>query len=387
MVFISLGIRMLVNVEALNMVESVGNVVRHRTVPMVIRKPTGEYIMRWVPAISGECLAHAYQSYLAELATKRNINVCYWCRKNEFIKHFDLKFYQATSGSISYSKEEEELFKYIGLRPEQININIIKDIEEKIVKSCVVEDVGGFLVVQGPTKRTSRFYVSYAIPTYDTVEKGVVALDHQFMVRHAPEAEVRRSEIEKKIKEAEKKPKKSKEVERPPPPAQAPYYPQIGSSLYAWIFNIELSGIGVSSISGEKVLEDTELRERKKVALDSLAEMLDNRIFGAKLTRFTPFIDYEVILATISKGIRFTVSSPSLTLEQFIKETVERLEKARKETKSEIKAVIWCKDEITEKSVKKLVSKSLKDGNIEVLRTSSVRDLIEKIKEVADLTK
>lgn len=357
MVFISLGIRMLVNIEALNMVESVGNVVRHRTVPMVIRKPTGEYIMRWVPAISGECLAHAYQSYLAEVASKKGLKVCYWCRKNEFIKHFDLKFYKGTSGSISYSDEEKELFKYTEYKREQFNIDVIKDIEEKIVKSCVVEDVGGFLTVQGPTKRTSRFYVSYAVPTYDTVEKGIVALDHQFMVRHAPEAEVRRP----------------KGVEAP---AQAPYYPQIGSALYAWIFNLELDGISVSSVSGEKILSDQKVAKRKEASLDALAEMLDNRIFGAKLTRFTPFIDYEVLLAAISKGIRFTVSSPTLPLKQFIKETVDRLERAKTSTGSEVKVVLWCKEETVEKAVREVVGKEVR-----VLRTSSVRDLVNEIKK------
>ncbi|RLE57916.1 MAG: hypothetical protein DRJ40_01550 [Thermoprotei archaeon] len=361
MTFISMGIRMLVNVEALNMVESVGNVIRHRTVPVIIRRSDGEYVMRWVPAISGECLAHAYQSYLAEQAVKRGLKVCYWCRKKEFIKHFDLKFYSLTSktsgGEVEYSEEEQVLSeKYAGKR--EFTLEEIRDIEAKIIRACVVEDIGGFLVTQGPTKRTSRFYVSYAIPTYEAIEKGVVALDHQFMVRHAPEAEARRpSEVAA--------------------PAQAPYYPQVSSAIYAWIFNIELSGIGVSSVSGEKVLEDEEIERRRQVALDALAEMLDNRIFGAKLTRFTPFIDYEIIVAAISEGIRFTVSSPTLPLKQFIGETVERSKKAKQDTGAKIEIVIWCKDE----SIEKLAKEVVKD--VEIVRSASVRDLINRVKEIA----
>jgi len=362
MVFVSMGIRMLVNVEALNMVESVGNVVRHRTVPIIIRKSAGEYIMRWGPAISGECLAHAYQSYLAELATKEGLNTCYWCKKNEFIKHFDLSFYEKTKGSIKYSADEEVLFNYANYKREDFNINIISEIEKRIIKSCVVEDIGGFLTVQGPTKRTSRFQVSYAIPTYDTVEKGIVALDHQFMVRYAPEAETRRPEDFRT-------------------PVQAPYYPQIGSALYAWIFNLEVSGIGISSVSGEKVLEDNEILKRKSIAFDALAEMLDNKIFGAKLTRFTPFIDYELILAAVSRDIKFVVSSPVLSLKQFVRETVDRAVKVKETTKAEVRLFMWCKDENIESMVKDEVGGLV--NVVEVLRTNSLRDLIKRVKEVS----
>lgn len=353
---------MLVNVEALNMVESVGNVVRHRTVPIIIRKSTGEYIMRWCPAISGECLAHAYQSYLAELATKEGLNTCYWCKRNEFIKHFDLSFYERTKESIKYSVDEESLFNYTKYKREQFDINVISEIERKIIKSCVVEDIGGFLTVQGPTKRTSRFYVSYALPTYDTVEKGIVALDHQFMVRYAPEAEIRRPEDFRT-------------------PVQAPYYPQIGSALYAWMFNLELSGIGISSVSGEKLLEESEIMKRKSIAFDALAEMLDNKIFGAKLTRFTPFIDYEILLAAVSRDIKFTVSSPVLPLKQFVRETVDRAIKAKESTKAEVKLFIWCKDENIEDMVKNEIRELI--DVVKILRTNSVRDLIGKVKEAS----
>jgi len=370
MTFLSTGLRMLVNVEALNMVESVGNVVRHRTVPMLIRKTAGQYIMRWVPAISGECLAHAYQTFLAELAQRKGLNVCYWCAKNEFIKHFDFKFYELTSKAIDkekgieYSQEENELVKYLkekNLLSQKGNLTLedVKKIEEAVVKSCVVEDIGGFLTTEGPTKRTARFYVSYAIPTYDTVKDGIIALDHQFMVRYAPEAELRRQG--------------KQEI----PPAQAPYYPQVGSALYAWIFNIDLNGIGVSGVTGKPILEDEEIKKRRELSLDALAEMLDNKLFGAKLTRFTPFIDYEVILATTSKGLKFTISTPTLSLKDFVKETVKRAERAKQDIKeSEINVIVWCKDD----DIKRIVEEIAKDKVI-LLVERSVRDLISEIKK------
>lgn len=72
---ISGSVRFLVNVESLNGVESVGNLSRHRTAPIVTRKSTGEYVIRYVPVISGESLAHAYQMALVEIAEKMGLPV------------------------------------------------------------------------------------------------------------------------------------------------------------------------------------------------------------------------------------------------------------------------------------------------------------------------
>lgn len=45
-------VRFLVNVESLNGVESVGNLTRHRTAPVVLRSSSG-YVVRYVPTVSG----------------------------------------------------------------------------------------------------------------------------------------------------------------------------------------------------------------------------------------------------------------------------------------------------------------------------------------------
>lgn len=75
MVHLSLSARILLNVEALNMIESIGNLVRRRRAPIVIPLENGGYILRYTPAISGETLAHAYQEILASLATKLNLSL------------------------------------------------------------------------------------------------------------------------------------------------------------------------------------------------------------------------------------------------------------------------------------------------------------------------
>ncbi len=73
--FLQIAYRLLINTEALNMVESVGNVTRRRTIPVVIPKAPGEYVVRWVPAISGESLVHSYQLKIVELAKDKH-NQC-----------------------------------------------------------------------------------------------------------------------------------------------------------------------------------------------------------------------------------------------------------------------------------------------------------------------
>jgi CRISPR-associated autoregulator, Csa2 family len=55
-----------IGVEALNMTESVGNYVKHRRVPVMLREDDGVYSVYFVPAISGESIAHALQALLAE---------------------------------------------------------------------------------------------------------------------------------------------------------------------------------------------------------------------------------------------------------------------------------------------------------------------------------
>ncbi len=371
--FISIGIRVLVNVEALNMVEAIGNVTRHRTVPYIYRRGEGRYVIQWVPVLSGEAIAHAYQEYLVDLAVKNNLSVCYWCRAKEFIKHFDLRFWRATSSSISgYTKDELDIAQKYAEQA-KLSINQMKEIESAIVKTCVVEDICGFLVTQGPVKRTSRVLVSYAIPTLDSVEKGAVAIDNQFFVRHAPQAETYRGQLG---------------------PIQAPYYVQTASAIYGFTVAIDLDSIGISSIDGSEIVTKNEIDRRKRIALEALREMLDSRIFGAKLSRFTPMIDYEIVIAIVSKNIKLMVSPPTLRLEDFIKDNVVRAVKAASDTGDTIKVLIWCK----QNEINSIVEKVLKPENlgidkdkiekiVERIVSPSIRDLLNRIIEIIGFSK
>jgi len=298
MMFLSIGLRALVNVEALNMVESIGNVTRHRRAT-IVKKTKNGYVLRVVPAISGESIAHAYQSWIVRLALKTGLPVCEFCEKEEFLKHADLNFF-------GNKKWEQELKKVIEKREYDPH-----EIEKTIIANCIVEDIGGFLypgVI--PVKRTSRFQVGYMIPALDALDKA--SIEPQFHVRHSPSQLAGAAE------------------------GQMMYYVEIGSAVYTLTFNLDIGGIGKTSmLKVENVIEEKELKKRVEVSLDSLALMLDTKIFGAKLSRFTPVIEYESVITALSKKYPFTVSPPSAS--DYISETVMRAHKYGEVFDSEIK--------------------------------------------------
>ena len=290
--FLSVGVRMVVNVEALNMVESVGNVTRHRKATIVFRKD-GEYVVRVVPVISGESVAHAYQYWITELAKKAypkdSVPLCEYCERGEFLKHCDSKLF----GGKDWEKELKVVVEGKDYEPHQV--------EETIVKNCIVEDIGGFLYPGArPVKRTSRFQVGYVVPTMDTIEKGAVAVEPQFHVRYS-------------LSQAQQQ-------------GQMIYYVETGSAVYSMTFNLDIDGIGVTSmVKVVDVVGEQERKKRVELAIDALAVMLDSKIFGAKLSRFTPVTDYETVLAVVSDYPPLVVSPPAV--KEFVEKTVARSKK------------------------------------------------------------
>jgi len=283
-VFLSLSARILVNLEALNMAESVGNVVRHRRAPVVLRTDQG-FVLRYVPVISGESLAHHYQKLLAEIAKQRNIPVCNACSQGIFLKHADNNVFK----------------KYDGIDPK----NMFKtgtDAEEYIVKSCLVEDIGGFLYTEKTVKRTSRFRVGYMIPALDALEAGAAATEAQFHVRYSPGA--RQEE-------------------------QAIYYVEIGSAVYVFSFALDAAGVGARSMENEGasgkstyILPLGERLRRVEAAFDALAALLGGMTWGAKTSRFQPHWKILSLVASVSRPLPFNVSPGHDR--GYVRETAER---------------------------------------------------------------
>lgn len=279
--FLSIAFRLLVNLESLNSVETVGNLVRHRTAP-IITGQNGSYSIRFVPAISGESLAHAYQSYLVEEAKKRKLPLSSYSERGEFLKFTDDKLIK--EAGISIPKNEME----------------IRSAEVQVMLKDYVCDVGGFLYAGAyPIKRTSTFQVGYMLPA--VFETEAAALESQFQVRYASSS----------MKQY-----------------QQPYNVEVGSAVYTFTFNLDISRISVPSTEfGDKNQEEenklAKQRDARVVgALSALAQFLTQFQCGAKRSRFLPNIEPLSAIAAYSPNTSFIVCPGNS--KKFIGESVKR---------------------------------------------------------------
>ncbi len=274
--FISVGITFEANVEALNMVETAGNYSKHRRVPYYIKDDAGNYKTIYVPAISGESLAHAYQVHLVNEANRlygKNAPVCPDCAVGGFFKSMDRPHLETKMKILNINKKDL----------------MAKEVEEIIIKSCLVEDIGGFMYAEKPpVRRSSGFQVSYALPVKDSA--AFATTEPQLHARHA---QMTGEEDKKKSKTSE----------------QMIYYVETGSAIYGMVFNLDLDSIGISSQGYGKLLDDNEIKMRKKVALNALLRFVSSQQFGAKLSRFFPVGGIVSLTASLTEG-PFSVTSP-----------------------------------------------------------------------------
>ncbi|HDJ89876.1 MAG TPA: type I-A CRISPR-associated protein Cas7/Csa2 [Thermoprotei archaeon] len=285
--FVSVRGRLLINVEALNMTESVGNYVKHRRVPVILPKTYATY---FVPAISGESIAHGFQNLLASQAIRNGIKVCKLCERGIFLK-----------------STNEEVFK------DAFNTNVVpKDnftFEKFVINNCLVEDVGGFLYAPragGNVKRTSNFYTGYMIPVNEALENTVI--EPQLHSRYALGTKfVRRGAVGQMI-----------------------YYVEISSAVYTFSFDIDTNYIGKTTFVQEKagtlVVNDRE--KRVKVTLEALKEFLSEILFGANKTRFLPVMDWESLVIAVADNT-WTIPSPASA--NYINNSLIKAEKTGKE--------------------------------------------------------
>jgi len=266
MVYVGVSGRFLVNLEALNMAESVGNVVKHKRAPIVVKTKDG-FTVHFVPVISGASIAHGYQEILARIASEMGLPVCDLCAKGIFLKHSSTELLK----SDRLNKEHRERL-----------LKLQKDVhgfEKEVISSCVVEDVGGFLYPGAtPVKRTSRFFVGYMIPSLAHPE--AYASEALFHVRYDPERPAGGGESE-----------------------QAIYYVETGSALYVLNMALDIDGIGRTSAIKVETLDDRD--KRIEAALKALAILVTNLEFGAKRSRFLPQWVVESLVVTASRKYPF----------------------------------------------------------------------------------
>jgi len=286
-VFVSVGVRAVVNVEALNAVETVGNVTKHRRAPIVLKGDKG-YRLIYVPAASGESLANAFQRNLVKAAKLiygaegLKPPITEWDERFEFVKFMDKahltpalkKLVAGKASNIPEAKHEFEL---------------------QAIRESIVADVAGFLYAEEelPVKRTSRLQVGYVVPTYDSIE--AVAIEAQFHARHVPAETTKRKTAQ--VEAAQK--------------AQMIYYVEVASATYGITINLDVDGIGRTSlVRVEDAVDGDERARRVRASLLALAALLAGEGFGAKLSRFLPVKTVESAVASISTPVAFTVSPP-----------------------------------------------------------------------------
>jgi len=333
-VFLSFRGRVLINAEALNMAESVGNYVKHRRIPVVAPET---YTTLFVPSVSGEAIAHGYQQVLAQVAKSMGLPVCRLCEKGIFLKSSNNDIFKAAFGKDPPADEFE--------------------FEKEVISSCVVEDIGGFLYAparggrqdkrkrqeeRGQVKRTSNFYTGYMVPTADALRGAMI--EPQMHTRYALGTEfVRRGQGEEGQQAG-----------------QMLYYVELASALYTFSFDLDTRFIGRATFKvdrvGEQIAKDA--HQRKVAALEAFARFMIEMMFGAKKTRFLPVVDWESAVVAVSDDV-WTVPSPM---------TRNYIERAQ----SKLKLVSY--------NTKLFVYDSTKGGSLEETLLNAVEEAKRRIK-------
>jgi len=310
--FVSFGFRFRVEVEALNMAEAVGNYTRHRVAPVLVleRGENGEvhgYKITMAPAVSGQSIAFGYMSALVKLAPGRELPVCEECKN-----------YEKLGGFFKRADKPEVL-------------------HDDRIKSCVVEDLTGFMATKEKGKggrglmlrRTSPVMFSYMVP--DAVSaRGVLV----------PQLHVRYNLID--------------------PEKQIPYQIEAGTAVYIHGVAIDIERVGKleqGSFTNEK-------NKRVELAFDALKALYGGLLFGAKKARYLPIIEALGGIAAVSHPMPFMVTPPRLG--DYVSENLKRVEKFG------VGAVqLFCFD-------REGVTSCGKDSNVKVV--SSLEELVDEVK-------
>ena len=305
---ISIVARLLINVESLNSVESIGNLTKHRTAPVIFRTKEG-YTVSYEPVLSGEMLGHGYQVGLVEEAKKLGLPLGKYSAQYEFIKFSSDKVLEeegitppkAVKQSKKKSSEEEK---------EEVTSDKLEEemrrFEVEVMLRDTVADIAGFMYPGSiSVRRTSRFKVGYAVPIMMS-DEAVAFLETQFHTRLVHTAEKGKQSI---------------------------YNIEIASALYTMTFQLDEDLITVPSTpvkDGVKVKGEEELTNQKQkrvqASLRALYYILTGN-FGGKRTRLLPQMELTSLVMTHTD---FSFIPTPGHNNNYIENTITRLEKAKK---------------------------------------------------------
>lgn len=257
--FLTVAVKLIANVHAMNNEGSIGQTTDLRMIRMVSEdgKELGE-----VPAVSGRMLKHWHLAYmLKEELNQNSLKLCGKCKEWKPDRQSDAK--NESSG----------------------------------VNSCVICDVHGFLStakVQAPPRRSSCISFSWLLPVIDC---------------DSPSKQVIHSRVEPSGTTEEKK-KLPAEAEDVMPPddvseeevkrktAQMIFYKNYASSTYAFLCSVDLDRIGKPLI--ENALSDiNEIKRRRQMAVRALMPLVIGA-FGASQSHALPHTKCLGVLAALS---------------------------------------------------------------------------------------
>lgn len=325
MVFVSIGLRMKVEVEALNNVEPLGAYTRHRTIPLIkkIQRDEGiRYRIVTAPAVSGQSINNGYSRTLVDLASHLGLPLCDECRN-----------YPKKGG---FSKRSNT-----------------KDSFDDRIRSCVVDDLTGFLATAPDVnaRKTSPVMFSNMIPD---IEYAKAALDSQFHVKYDFETQ-----------------------------KHQPFNIEVGSAIYMLSITVNVDDIG-RLFDGTYV---NDVDKRIELAFKGLIALFEGLNFGAKKARYLPL--YEVLggVAAVSHPIPFMVSKPKLYYnnKSYVEDTVARAERFVNALK------FYSSDNSSDKSIESItvvyfdnegvLKTDVSSETVEVRRADSFRELVGEVLE------
>jgi CRISPR-associated protein Cst2 len=244
--------RVIVNVHDLNNEAAIGNFTDIRKVKIVDSNGN----IQEVVAVSGNMLKHWHFIYTKRLLQEKD-KLCTYCSREEAWRISD-KDSRLTEIIKEKIKGEEKYIKA----------------EEKLITTCAIEDIHGFLSPIGelPIRRESRVRFSWFIPIEGSEEALVTGV-------HTRVA---------KIME-EKKEEKEEATEARVAPQQMLFYKQYSSAIYAFSSSIDISRIGISDYSFKPIknLNEEVIRRRRRAALEALIPILGGET-GASMSRALP---------------------------------------------------------------------------------------------------
>jgi CRISPR-associated protein Cas7/Csa2 subtype I-A len=247
-VFFSMSMRFIAPVEHANMIGQIAetNITKHRYIYVPVRVKD-KYVLKKLPAISGQAVLNAFERALVDLA----------------------KEYERKYGKKLLDKDCER-YNFIK------HANDEKGQADEWIKNCIVEDVTGFLAPKAGLRKTSTVWFSYMIP--DT-EVGSAILDYQMFTRYTQE--------EQMIGQRES-----------------------GHAVYRLSMFVDASRIGCTEDGDDALKNDDERKLRIELTFKALKLMINGGYIGANKTRalFNEYVNPQSFVIAVSSPLPFMVN-------------------------------------------------------------------------------